>query len=159
MPESKRPHSLIEAVREKLNKPDAFWLEIEERGRSGFVTYDLYEVGADDLKVSVNNNTSDTSAGGGGPIDRRRRLSPPRRLHRQASVLRLMSKVTPASEDAARAAGHSAAEREDPCIPAACETYQQLIAGYRVGDGAAHLAQRWIEAWTARRRELLQLSL
>jgi hypothetical protein len=66
-----------------------------------------------------------------------------------------MSKVTPELEAEASAAGRAAADRRENCVPAHCEKYRGMIAGFRVGDGAAHLAQRWIEGHRSRWQELV----
>lgn len=58
-----------------------------------------------------------------------------------------MSKANPENIAKARAAGAAAAERGANCVPAHCETYRNLIAGFRIGEGAAHLAAAWIEGY------------
>lgn len=70
-----------------------------------------------------------------------------------------MRRVTPENEEAARAAGRAAADRGAVCVPAHCSTYLSLIEGFKIGEGAAHLAQRWIEGHRGRIAELNPISL
>lgn len=58
-----------------------------------------------------------------------------------------MTKVTPDAIAKAEIAGGEAAARGENCVPAHCTTYREIIAGFRVGEGAAHLAQSWINGY------------
>lgn len=69
-----------------------------------------------------------------------------------------MRKVTPVNETAAFEAGRAAADRGANCVPAHCDTYRTLIDGFQIGEGAAHLAQCWIEGHRARSSELYPAS-
>jgi hypothetical protein len=58
-----------------------------------------------------------------------------------------MSKTNPENMAEARAAGVAAAERGANCVPAHCQTYRDLITGFKIGEGAARLAAAWIEGY------------
>ena len=62
-----------------------------------------------------------------------------------------MSKANPENIAAAKVAGEVAAKRGANCVPAHCPEYQNLIDGFKIGEGAASLAMSWIHGWRAER--------
>lgn len=62
-----------------------------------------------------------------------------------------MPKTNPQNIEHAEAAGAAAARRGDNCVPAHCAEYRGLIEGFRIGDGAAHLALCWMNGYRKER--------
>lgn len=59
----------------------------------------------------------------------------------------LKSKITRDNLTAAFEAGQTAAHDGKLCIPAQCKIYREIISDFKIGEGSAQVACRWIEGF------------